>query len=115
MTSSSSSSYFENWTTQVRKGILELYILNALKDDECYGYDLVRKLMEMPGVGMREGTIYPLLSRLRTQGLVATRLVESSIGPARKYYRLTDDGQAALEMMSRHWDLLWWPYLGAEM
>ena len=99
--------YFDNWTVQVRKGILELCILNALDAaDEQYGYDLVRLLVGLPGLGVTEGTIYPLLSRLRLQGMVTTRLEESSEGPARKYYSLTAKGHRIVQMMNEHVDLL---------
>lgn len=94
--------HFDNWTVQVRKGVLELCILNALEDEERYGYDLVKTLVAIPGLGVTEGTIYPLLSRLRVQGLVQTRLEESSQGPARKYYSLTDDGRKTVAMMNRY-------------
>ncbi|MCA9441472.1 MAG: PadR family transcriptional regulator [Candidatus Omnitrophica bacterium] len=97
---------FDNWTVQVRKGILELCILNALKGKERYGYDLVKSLCEVPGMSVTEGTIYPLLSRLRVQGLVQTRLVESSEGPARKYYSLTRDGEKNLEQMMTYLETL---------
>jgi PadR family transcriptional regulator PadR len=99
--------HFENWTVQVRKGLLELCVLNALEAQrDRYGYDLVKSLVEMPGLGVTEGTIYPLLSRLRVQGLVSTRLVESSEGPARKYYSLTSKGRKAIEHMNHHLDML---------
>jgi PadR family transcriptional regulator, regulatory protein PadR len=97
---------FESWTTQVRKGILELSVLNALAGEERYGYELVKALVAVPGLGVTEGTIYPLLSRLRLQGLVDARLVESSEGPARKYYRLTADGRTAVGLMNRYVDEL---------
>ena len=57
--------YFDNWTIQLRKGLLEIGILSALKGRERYGYDLVKSLVEVPGLGVTEGTVYPLLSRLR--------------------------------------------------
>jgi len=91
---------FENWTVQVRKGVLELCILNALKHEERYGYELVKMVTSIPGIEVSEGTIYPLLSRLRIQGLVETRLEESPEGPARKYYILTDKGAETAEMMN---------------
>lgn len=93
---------FDNWTVQVRKGILELCVLNALECQERYGYDLVKTLVAVPGLGVTEGTIYPLLSRLRVQGLVRTRLEESSDGPARKYYGLTKDGQKTADSMNAY-------------
>jgi PadR family transcriptional regulator, regulatory protein PadR len=97
---------FDNWTVQLRKGVLELCILNALKEEERYGYDLVKMLVELPALGITEGTIYPLLSRLRVQGLVATRLEESTSGPARKYYILTKEGKKTVEMMNAHLETL---------
>jgi PadR family transcriptional regulator PadR len=98
--------YFDNWTMQVRKGLLDLCILSALAARERYGYDLVKTLAEVPGLGVTEGTLYPLLSRLRLQGLVSTRLVESPEGPARKYYALTDEGRQVLALMQDYTDRL---------
>lgn len=92
--------FFDNWTVQVRKGLLELCILNALVDEERYGYDLVKTLVEVHGLGVTEGTIYPLLSRLRVAGLIASRLEESSAGPARKYYALTREGRKVMDTMN---------------
>ena len=94
--------FFDNWTVQVRKGLLELCILNLLMDGEQYGYDIIRKVLEVPGFGITEGTLYPLLSRLRLQELVQTRLVESSAGPARKYYSLTPKGRKTATIMNEH-------------
>src|SRR5688500_3336676 len=92
--------FFENWTIQVRKGLLELCVLNTLSGRECYGYELVKTMVSIPGLGVTEGTLYPLLSRLRIQGLVKTRLVESSEGPARKYYALTPEGRKIVRLMN---------------
>lgn len=94
--------FFDNWTVQVRKGLLELCILNLLLEGEQYGYDIIRKVLGIPGFGITEGTLYPLLSRLRLQGLVQTRLVESSEGPARKYYALTAKGRKTATTMNEH-------------
>ncbi len=94
--------YFDNWTVQVRKGLLEVCILNALAQREFYGYDLVKSLTRMLGWSITEGTIYPLLSRLRVQKLVNTRLEESSAGPARKYYALTAKGRATARLMNNY-------------
>lgn len=96
--------FFDNWTTQVRKGLLELFILNLLREGELYGYDIIRRVLEVPGFGITEGTLYPLLSRLRVQGLVQTRLVESNEGPARKYYALTAAGKKTATSMNAHLD-----------
>ena len=94
--------FFDNWTVQVRKGILEYCILTALGGGEQYGYALVKRLCSTPGLFVAEGSIYPLLSRMRAAGFVETRLEESSGGPARKYYRLTESGRAQLAQM-RPW------------
>ena len=96
---------FGNWTVQLRKGVLELCVLSAIGSSEkCYGYELVRKLVSAPGLDVSEGSIYPLLSRLRKQGVVDTRLVESASGPARKYYKLTALGKARMLAMQSYYD-----------
>jgi len=92
--------FFDNWTVQVKKGVLELCILNALAAEDRYGYDLVKTMVEIHGLGVTEGTVYPLLSRLRVAGLITSRLEESSSGPARKYYSLTRDGRKVMETMN---------------
>ena len=100
------SDYFDKWTVQVRKGLLDLCVLSALAERERYGYELVKTLAGIPGLGVTEGTLYPLLSRLRVQGWVSTRLEESSEGPARKYHALTDQGRGALAMMEAYMESL---------
>ena len=95
------SDFFDNWTVQVRKGLLELHILRALKHQERYGYELVKTLAAIPGLAITEGTLYPLLSRLRVAGLIAARLEESAEGPARKYYSLTPQGRKTLTAMNQ--------------
>jgi PadR family transcriptional regulator PadR len=100
------SDYFDNWTVQVRKGLLDMCILRALAGKERYGYELVKTLVDVPGLGLTEGTMYPLLSRLRVQGFVNTRLEESSEGPARKYYTLTAEGRKVLDLMEVYVDKL---------
>ena len=83
----------DNWIVQLRKGILELCILNILKEKEYYGYNLVKKLVSIEKLEAKEGSIYPLLTRLKEQNLVKTRLEESNEGPVRKYYSLSDEGR----------------------
>lgn len=98
--------FFDNWTVQVRKGVLELCILNALAKEERYGYELVKALVAIPGLGVTEGTLYPLLSRLRVQNLISARLEESPEGPARKYYALTPQGKKVMETMNEYFTAL---------
>ena len=102
MPSELTGEWFENWTVQLRKGVLDLCILEALAGGEGYGYALVKALVAIPGLGVAEGSMYPLLSRLRKQGLVTTRLEESTEGPARKYYRLTAEGRRHAAAMGEH-------------
>lgn len=101
-----STDSMDNWAVQVRKGVLELAILNAIGVRRRYGYELVKELVDSPVLGVTEGTVYPLLSRLRVQGLIATELEESSGGPARKYYVLSRSGKKTLERMNAHFDQL---------
>jgi PadR family transcriptional regulator, regulatory protein PadR len=94
----------DNWTIQARKGILELAVLTSLAKKERYAYELIKSLTSLPGLDVSEGTIYPLLSRLRVQGLVKTRLAESQGGATRKYYSLTKEGIQTLSMMEDYLD-----------
>lgn len=95
-----------NWTTQIRKGLLELCTLRLLEDGEIYAYDLVKRLALAKTLVVTEGTVYPLLSRLRKSGLVKSRLEESSSGPARRYYSLTEEGKETLVLMQMYWEQL---------
>jgi len=88
---------------QMRKGTLQYCVLALLADDERYGFDLVRSLAETDGMVTSEGTIYPLLSRLRRDGLVETTWRESTSGPPRRYYKLTAAGQSALDAFRGEW------------
>ena len=96
-----------NWTTQLRKGVLELCILNSLSGSRRrYGYEIVRTLSEIESLVVREGTIYPILNRFKREALVRTTIEESPDGPARKYYELTDKGRRQLSWMNEHWQRL---------
>jgi PadR family transcriptional regulator, regulatory protein PadR len=86
---------------QLKKGALEMCVLALLARGESYAYEIASTLAT--GIGMGEGTIYPLMRRMQDEGLVDTRLVESSSGPSRKYYRLTPAGRAALTAQKREW------------
>ena len=82
--------------SQLRRGVLEYCVLALLRQQERYGFELVRSLSAVDGLVTSEGTIYPLLTRLRKEALVTTFWQESASGPPRRYYRLTDAGGAAL-------------------
>jgi PadR family transcriptional regulator PadR len=87
----------------MRRGTLEYCVLALLKDEERYAFDLVRALGESDGMVTSEGTIYPLLARLRRDGLVSTTWEESPSGPPRRYYRLTPKGTKALADFVGEW------------
>jgi PadR family transcriptional regulator PadR len=97
---------FDNWTTQLRKGLLDLCVLNAVGRERLYGYDIVRQLRDIRGLVISEGTIYPILSRFKRDGLVRTSLEESNEGPARKYYELTSAGRDLLGRMNNMWSTI---------
>ena len=91
------------WTTQARKGALELAVLNALNSDRLYGYDIVRILRGYEGLIIADGTVYPILSRLKADGLVSATIEESPDGPPRKYYELTRAGRTELKAQAASW------------
>lgn len=89
--------------SQLRRGVIEFCVLALLRDGEQYGFELVRTLGEAEGLVTTEGTLYPLLGRLRREGLVDTRWGESPAGPPRRYYSLTPSGEAALDAFTTEW------------
>ena len=88
---------------QLRRGALEYCVIALLRERPRYGFDIVRELSEADGLLTSEGTIYPLLSRLRKEGLVTTTWEESDAGPPRRYYALTGDGRTALTRFVEDW------------
>jgi PadR family transcriptional regulator PadR len=88
---------------QLRRGVIEHCVLALLERSPQYGFDLVRTLAAVEGLGTSEGTIYPLLSRLRKDELLETTWQPSDQGPPRRYYVLTAQGRTALEGFRRHW------------
>ena len=88
---------------QMRRGTLQYCVLALLDEGERYGFDLVRALAEVDGMVTSEGTIYPLLSRLRRDGLVESTWRESPSGPPRRYYHLTEGGRHALGGFRSEW------------
>jgi PadR family transcriptional regulator PadR len=86
---------------QLKKGVLGFCVLALLSHRDSYAYEIASRLSR--AVDMGEGTIYPLMRRMQSDGLVATYLEESPSGPPRKYYRLTDAGRAALAAQLAEW------------
>jgi len=93
----------DKWEVQLRKGCLELAILAALWDGRRYGLEILRRLESDSDLIVSEGTVYPLLSRLKALGLVRSEWVESDAGHPRKYYALSPAGKRRAVEMARIW------------
>lgn len=87
---------------QFKKGVLELCVLVLLDKQDRYGYELVQKISDQ--IAISEGSVYPLLRRLTKEGYFTTYLKESSEGPSRKYYALTEEGRSYLGELLADWE-----------
>lgn len=105
LTSKTGCMNLENTQVQMRKGILEFCILHIISRGEVYASDMLDELTSARIIVV-EGTLYPLLTRLKNAGLLEYKWVESKAGPPRKYYKLTDKGGKFLEKLSETWDEL---------
>lgn len=92
----------ENAKLQMRKGMLEYCVLLLLRRGAAYASDIIQQL-EKARLLVVEGTLYPLLTRLRKENLLAYEWQESTLGPPRKYYRLTEDGRKFLQELDEAW------------
>ncbi len=95
--------FLENWTRQMRKGLLELAVLNDIQQYGRYAYDMERDFCKSCGLLLGHGRIYGILSRLKKDRLVKSVEVKSVEGPRRKYYDLTAAGRETLAQMNTHW------------
>lgn len=95
----------ENTKAQMRKGVLELCILSILHKQEAYPSDIITELKESKIIVV-EGTLYPLLTRLKNAGILTYRWEESSSGPPRKYYKLTEEGLKFFVELQHEWESL---------
>ncbi len=91
------------WESQVRKGMLDFIILICLANREFYGYELIKRIKDIAEINVSEGTIYPLLNRLKKEGLIISRWVEMESGIPRKYYKITARGENILSGMKEAW------------
>jgi PadR family transcriptional regulator PadR len=92
----------ERNNAQMRKGVLELCILSIVSHEDAYASDIIGKLKEAKLIVV-EGTLYPLLTRLKNEGLLGYRWEESTQGPPRKYYKITEAGQKSLDELTADW------------
>ncbi|GDX48821.1 MAG: PadR family transcriptional regulator [Bacteroidota bacterium] len=96
----------ENSKAQMRKGVLELCILSIISsDDECYASEIIERMKKAELIVV-EGTLYPILTRLKNDGLLSYQWIESKSGPPRKYYKLTQPGKVFLEELTKSWNEL---------
>ena len=95
----------ENIQSQMRKGVLEYCILSIIKNGEVYPGDIIEE-MKNAGLHLFEGTLYPLLNRLKNADILSYRWVESTTGPPRKYFQLTDKGLAFYDLLESTWNEL---------
>ncbi len=93
-----------NWQSQLRKGLLDMVILNFLRRRRCHGYEMVQALKKIEGLQIREGNIYPILARLEMDAMLTSTRQASVEGPPRKYYEVTKLGRSIVDEMNRHWD-----------
>ena len=91
-----------NIKSQMRKGVLEFCILTIISRNEAYASDILETLKEAELVVV-EGTVYPLLTRMKNEGLLTYRWQESTGGPPRKYYSLTEEGHTLLQQLQNEW------------
>lgn len=95
----------ENTKAQMRKGILEFCILTIVSKGDIYSSDIIKEMKDAKLI-IVEGTLYPLLTRLKNAGLLTYKWEESTLGPPRKYYRITDEGISFLSDLVTTWDEL---------
>ena len=95
----------ENIKSQMRKGILEYCILTIISRREAYASDIL-EMLKAADLIVVEGTLYPLLTRMKNNGLLSYRWEESTEGPPRKYYQLTPEGHILLDELSREWQAI---------
>jgi len=97
------SSTGQDRSTQLLHGVLDMCLMSIIDEEPSYGYEMVKKLRDRGLDLAGEGSIYPILSRLQKQGLIESYLVQSTEGPARKYYRMSNRGHASLVQWRSDW------------
>jgi PadR family transcriptional regulator PadR len=102
-TKSTESDGPDRWEAQLRKGALEMAALASLWQGPLYGLEIIRFLEGQSQLILSEGTIYPILSRLKAEGMLTSEWVEAEAGHPRKYYSLTDSGRLRLKQMAEAW------------
>jgi PadR family transcriptional regulator, regulatory protein PadR len=94
--------FISKWESQVKKGLLSFIVLSILSKSEIYGYELIEEIRKHTNIDIAEGTLYPLLIRLKENNMVESKWVEQESGIPRKYYNLTVEGKENLEKMKKY-------------
>ena len=94
------------WKSQIKKGLIEYMILLFLEKKTYYGYELIEMIRELSSIEIAEGTLYPLLNRLKKDGMLTSRWQELDSGIPRKYYTITNKGAEQIELMNAYFDLI---------
>ena len=98
--------FIGNWNKQMKKGLLIFLVMNVIKQKNCYGHEIIRKIREKTGMEIADGTLYPLLKKLKSNQLVLSRWDVNDEDAPRKYYYLTGTGNTLLAEMSSKWGSL---------
>ncbi|QIA10008.1 PadR family transcriptional regulator [Draconibacterium halophilum] len=94
------------WKSQIKKGLIEYMILLFLEKKTYYGYELIDMIRELSSIEIAEGTLYPLLNRLKKDGMLSSRWHELESGIPRKYYTITNKGAEQIQQMNAYFDLI---------
>ncbi len=97
------SEFIKKWKSQVKKGTFSFIVLNAISKKEVYGYELIEIIKRTTAIEIAEGTLYPLMNRLKKEKLVDSKWIEQNSGIPRKYYVLTEYGHTTLLQMQAYW------------
>ncbi len=100
------SEFIGKWESQMKKGLLSFIVLSILKNKELYGYELIENVKNSTKIDIAEGTLYPLMNRLKKMELVTARWVEQESGIPRKYYKTSEKGSDVLSEMQDYWNVL---------
>lgn len=95
--------FVNKWKSQVKKGTLSFIVLKSLRKKELYGYELIEQIKTKTDIEIAEGTLYPLMNRLKKAEMTTSKWVEQESGIPRKYYQLTKEGKETLKSMEAYW------------
>ena len=98
--------FVKNWNKQIKKGLLIFLVMNVINKKNCYGYEIILKIKGKTGIIIADGTLYPLLKKLKSNKLVLTRWDVNEDEAPRKYYYLTGTGNSVLQEMNAYWGKL---------